>query len=277
MTFEPEELGKSQQELGAALRDLRKAAGLSGDRLAARCAMSQSKVSRIENGQTKPTLIDIEALLTALEAPPDVVAEVSALARTANTEWQDARALRRKGLDKKQRELAGLESSSVEFRFFLLSMITGLLSTPEYIRASLAHIPGDHSKTIARKLERQEVLYDRSKRFTFILTEQAARSPFLAPDAMAMQLDRLSSLTHQPNVRLGVIPIGTAVPGCPLNTFTIYDDRLATAEMSTGVMVFRDQRDVRTYIEEFAGYEGCALFGEEARARLAEWAAACRT
>jgi transcriptional regulator with XRE-family HTH domain len=276
VTFEPEELGKSRQELGSTLRELRKAAGLSGDRLAARCAMSQSKVSRIENGQTRPTLVDIEAILTALEAPPAVVAEVAALARTANTEWQDARGLRRKGLDKKQRELAGLEASSAEFRFFLLSMITGLLSTPEYIRASLAHIPGDHSKAIARKLERQEVLYDRSKRFTFLLTEQAARCPFLAPHAMAMQLDRLASLTHLPNVRLGVIPLGAPLPGCPLNTFTIYDDRLATAEMSTGVMVFRDPKDVRTYVEEFAGYEGCALFGEEARAKLAEWSAACR-
>ncbi|MFF7144971.1 helix-turn-helix domain-containing protein [Streptomyces nodosus] len=73
MTFEPEELGKSRQELGSMLRELRKAAGLSGDRLAVRCTMSQSKVSRIENGQTRPTLIDIEALLTALEAAPEVV------------------------------------------------------------------------------------------------------------------------------------------------------------------------------------------------------------
>jgi hypothetical protein len=238
--------------------------------------MSQSKVSRIENGRARPSLLDIETLLTALDAPPQVVAEVSALARTANTEWQDARGLRRKGLDKKQRELAGLEASSTEFRFFLLSMITALLSTPEYIRASLAHIPGDHSKAIARKLERQEVLYDRSKRFTFILTEQAARSPFLPPDAMAMQLDRLASLTHLPNVRLGVIPLDTPMPGCPLNTFTIYDDRLATAEMSTGVMVFRDPRDIRTYVEEFAAYEERAVFGENARAKLSEWSAACR-
>ncbi|WP_409471363.1 helix-turn-helix domain-containing protein [Streptomyces sp. HC307] len=277
MTFEPEELGQSWQELGAMLRDIRKAAGLSGDRLAARCNMSQSKVSRIENGKARPSLLDIETLLTALDTPPEVVAEVSALARTANTEWQDARGLRRKGLDKKQRELAGLEASSTEFRFFLLSMITALLSTPEYIRASLAHIPGDHSKAVARKLERQEVLYDRSKRFTFILTEQAARSPFLPPDAMAVQLDRLASLTHLPNVHLGVIPLGIPLPGCPLNTFTIYDDRLATAEMSTGVMVFRDPRDVRTYADEFAGYEERALFGEGCRAKLAEWSAACRS
>ncbi|GEC09519.1 hypothetical protein SSP24_71740 [Streptomyces spinoverrucosus] len=259
------------------LRKLRKQAGLSGDRLAARCNMSQSKVSRIESGKVRPSLVDIERILRALDAPPALAAEVSALARIAATEWQGARSMRRKGLDKKQLELAGLEASSTEFRFFLLSMLTALLSTPEYIRASLAHIPGDHSRAVARKLERQEVLYDRRKKFTFIVTEQAARSPFVSPDAMAVQLDRLASLTHLPNVRLGVLPIETRLPGCPLNTFTVYDERLATVETTAGVMVFRDPRDVRMYLDEFAGYDERALFGEAARERLAEWATAFRS
>ncbi|OII61604.1 hypothetical protein BJP40_04525 [Streptomyces sp. CC53] len=277
MTFEPEQLGQSSQELAATLRKLRKQAGLSGDRLAARCNMSQSKVSRIESGKVRPSLVDIERILRVSDAPPALVAEVSALARIAATEWQDARSMRRKGLDKKQLELAGLEASSTEFRFFLLSMLTALLSTPEYIRASLAHIPGDHSKAVARKLERQEVLYDRRKKLTFIVTEQAARSPFVSPDAMAVQLDRLASLTHLPNVRLGVLPIETRLPGCPLNTFTVYDERLATVETTAGVMVFRDPRDVRMYLDEFAGYDEHALFGEDARERLAEWATAFRS
>lgn len=238
---------------------------------------SQSKVSRIENGKVRPSLVDVEQFLKAVEAPAGLVAEVMALARIANTEWQDGRGLRRKGLDKKQLELAGLEQNSTVFRYFLLSMITGLLSTPEYIRASLAHIPGDHSKAIAKKLERQEVLYDRSKRFTFILTEQAVRTPLVDAPAMAVQIDRLASLAHLPNVRLGIIPIETQMPGNPLNTFTIYDERIVTAELSAGVMVFRDFRDVQSYLSEFAGYESCALFGDHARYRLAEWSAAYRS
>ncbi|WP_331284298.1 Scr1 family TA system antitoxin-like transcriptional regulator [Streptomyces antarcticus] len=144
---------------------------LSGARAAARCNMSQSKVSRIENGKVRPSLVDVEQLLRACDAAPALVTQVMTLARLANTEWQGARGMRRRGLDKKQLELAGLEASSAEFRFFLLSMITGLLSTPEYIRASLAHIPGDHSKTIARKLERQSAL----------LPEPRARRPHGPP------------------------------------------------------------------------------------------------
>ncbi|MDT0306347.1 helix-turn-helix transcriptional regulator [Streptomyces sp. DSM 44917] len=272
MTFEPERLGQSAHELAALLKNLRRTAQLPGDRLAKRCNMSQSKISRIENGKVRPSLVDVEQILKALDAPPAIAADVLALARVANTEWQGSRSLRRKGLDKKQLELAGLEQTSAEFRYFLLSMLTGLLSTPEYVRASLAHIPGDHSRTVARKLERQEILYDRTKRFTFILTEQAVRSPFLPREDMAVQIDRLATLTRLPNVRLGVLPIETQLPGTPLNTFTIYDARIATAELSAGVMVFRDPRDVNGFLEEFESYKELALFGEPARSCLTGWA-----
>jgi hypothetical protein len=125
-------------------------------------------------------------------------------------------------------------------------MVTGLLATPEYVRASLAHLPGDHSKAITRKLERQSALYDTSKRFTFILTEQAVGWPFLPALTMAMQLDRLVSISRLPNIRLGVIPLDGHIPVGPLNTFTIYDTRIATVETQTGAMVFRDHRNRHT-------------------------------
>lgn len=277
MTFEPEQLGQSSQELAAKLRELRKQAGLSGVRLAARCNMSQSKVSRIENGKVRPSLVDVEQILRALDAPPGLIEEVSSLARLANTEWRNLRELRRKGLGTRQAELKALEASSAHIRYFLLSMITGLLATPEYVRASLAHSTADTSKAVAGKLERQAVLYDTTKRFTFILTEQAVRWPVVAPLALAEQMDRLASLTYLPNVRIGLIPMSTPTPRTPLNTFTIYDASLATIETSAGLLVLRDDRDVQSYLEEFSGYESSALFGEDARAKLSEWSAACRS
>ncbi|MFC9290230.1 helix-turn-helix domain-containing protein [Streptomyces sp. NPDC057052] len=277
MTFEPEQLGQSSLELASKLRELRKQAGLSGVRLAARCHMSQSKVSRIENGKVRPSLVDVEQILRALDAPANLIAEISTLARLANTEWRNLRELRRKGLGTRQAELKALETSSAHIRYFLPSMVTGLLATPEYVRASLAHSPADTSKAVAGKLERQAVLYDSSKRFTFVLTEQAVRWPVVAPLALAEQMDRLSSLTYLPNVRLGVLPLGTVTPRAPLNTFTVYDASLVTIETSAGSLVLRDSRDIQSYLDEFAGYEECALFGEEARARLAEWSTSCRS
>lgn len=259
------------------LKQLRKQAGLSGVRLAARCNMSQSKISRIEGNKSRPSLLDVEQLLRGLESSPAIAAEVMALARIAQTEWQGGRALRRKGIDKKQVQLAGLEASSSTFRYFLLSMVTGLLATPEYVSASLAQAPPEQqAKAVAMKLDRQRVLFDRSKHFTFILTEQAVRYPLIPPDELAIQIDRLASLTHQPNVRLGVIPRGVQFTSGALNTFTIYDEALATAELDLGAIAFRDSRDVHDLIRRFSQYEEHALFGEQAREQLAAWAAYCR-
>ncbi|MBW8739860.1 MAG: helix-turn-helix domain-containing protein [Streptomyces turgidiscabies] len=207
MTYDPEELGQSRTDLAETLKTLRKRVGITQTRLAQRCNMSQTKISNIEGAKLTPSLVDVELILRALDAPPELVAQVVALTRTANTEWQDVWSQRRTGLEKKQNELAGFEQSSTEFRYFLLSMVTGLLATPEYVRASLAHIAGDHSKAIAKKLERQSVLYDTSKRFTFILTEQAVRWPFLPAPAMAMQVDRLASISLMPNIRLVLQPV----------------------------------------------------------------------
>ncbi len=233
--------------------------------------MSQTKVSNIESGKLTPSLVDVELILDALGAEEGSAAEIIALARTANTEWQDHWSSRRRGLDKKQNELARLESASKDFRFFLLSMITGLLATPDYVRASIADVPGDQSKTIAKKLERQQILYDPAKSFTFILTEQAVRWPLLPPMAMAVQLDRLASVSRIPQVRLGVIPLDGYVPERPLNTFTVYDQRLATVETGTGALILRDRKDVSAYLKDFETYEQYALFGDECRELLADW------
>ncbi|GHH13105.1 helix-turn-helix domain-containing protein [Streptomyces rubradiris] len=274
MTLEPESLGQSRSDLAEALRSERRRAGLTQTRLAQRCNMSQTKISNIESGKLTPTIVDVELILEAIETEGPVTTKILALARTANTEWQNDWASQRRGLDKKQNELARLEAVTTEFRFFLPTMITGLLATPDYVRASLARNPGDMSKVVAKKLERQRILLDSSKSFTFLLTEQAVRWPLASPIAMAMQLDRLASVSRIPNVRLGVIPLGIAGPvtETPLSVFTVYDRRLVQVETHTGALILRDHRDISTYRDDFERYESYAVFGDDCRELLAEWA-----
>ncbi|WP_436738559.1 helix-turn-helix domain-containing protein [Streptomyces sp. BBFR102] len=271
MSFEPERLGQSRSDLAEALRSLRKRAGKTQTWLAHRCTMSQTKVSNMESGKLTPAIVDVELILEALGTDDPAASQILELVRTANTEWQDHWSSRRRGLDKKQNELARIETVTTEFRFFLLSAITGLLATPEYVRASIADTPGDQSRTIAKKLERQSVLYDSPKSFTFLLTEQAVRWPLLPPLAMALQLDRLASVSRIPSVRLGVIPLAGHISEMPLNTFTVYDRRLVTVETGTGALILRDHRDVNAYREDFERYESYAVFGDECRELLKEW------
>ncbi len=270
-------MGQSKADLAETLRALRKRASRTQVWLARRCNMSQTKLSNVETGRVTPSLVDVELILKVLDAPPELVAEVTALARLAHTEWQGKRASWRRGLEKRQAELASLEAEATTLRYFLPAMVTALLATPEYIRASLGHSPVDISKTVARKLERQAVLYDITKRFTFLLTEQAVRWTVLPHAAMAVQIDRLISISHLPNVRIGIMPLGEVTGRGPMNTFTVYDQRLATVETFTGRIVFQDPRDIAEHLEVFGLYEGHALFGEEARERLGEWATACHS
>ena len=212
MRIDPEQAGYDRQSLASALRDLRRASGLSGERLARRCHMSQSKVSRIENGRLLPSVVDVGRILRALGVDQATSGELLSLAHAANSEYQDIRASVRRGLHHRQRELAALEADTREMRQFLPTLITGLLQTPEYMRAAMdtpvEPAAGDTTTSIALKLERQAILHDKSKHFEFLLTESALRWQLCEPSVMAVQLDRLVSLSRLPNVRIGVLPFG---------------------------------------------------------------------
>ncbi len=280
MTLDPARAGQDRQSLARALHDLRKASGLSGDRLARRAGMSQSKVSRIETGRLLPSVVDVEQMLTALGVDDATRRELLTLARVANAEYQDVRASVRRGLHHRQRELATLEANATLMRHFLPSLITGLLQIPEYMRAAM--IPpvgpavGDIGKATALKLERQAVLYDKAKSFEFLLTESAVRWQLCEASIMAVQIDRLVSLSQQPNIRIGVLPLSRQVRNGAYHTFVIYDRRLVTIELFSGRLVLRDPKDIDCYWALFNFFSVHALWAEQARSLLRALADAFR-
>lgn len=135
--MEPEQQDQQRKDLAHLLRRLRRAAGLSGERLADRCAMSQSKVSRIERGKALPTVLDVELIIQALGVPADLATELLTLARAANFEYVSDRVLSRTGFTQKQADLKKLEASSTTIRYFLPAVPTGLLQIPDYARSAL--------------------------------------------------------------------------------------------------------------------------------------------
>ncbi|MEV3873335.1 helix-turn-helix transcriptional regulator [Streptomyces sp. NPDC049906] len=76
MPIEPETQDRERQNLAEALRGLRRASGLSGEPLALRCNMSQTKIGRIETGRALPTVLDVERILKALDFPADAAGEI---------------------------------------------------------------------------------------------------------------------------------------------------------------------------------------------------------
>jgi hypothetical protein len=150
-------------------------------------------------------------------------------------------------------------------------MIPGLLATSDYIRQSVADVSGDQRRLVAKKIERQGVLDDPSRKFIFILTEQAVRWPLISADGMVKQIDHLISVTRKPNIRLGVLPLSNANAVRPLNTYYIYDHRLVMVETLTGELALKDQRDVAAYREEFDQCQQEALFADAAAEQLEAW------
>jgi Domain of unknown function (DUF5753) len=110
-----------------------------------------------------------------------------------------------------------------------------------------------------------------------VLTEAAVRWQLCEPAVMAVQMGRLASLSELPNIRLGVIPLDRHVPDGPLNTFTVYDERIATAETFGGVIMMRDPRDVNYHLELFGFFERYAVFDDAVRVLLESYAHTFRT
>lgn len=67
------ELMISEEQLGAAVRELRKAAGLSQRELAENSGIAKQAITNIERGATLPTLRTLERLAVALHVPPSEV------------------------------------------------------------------------------------------------------------------------------------------------------------------------------------------------------------
>src|SRR6185312_4649887 len=114
-----------------------------------------------------------------------------------------------------------------------VGIVPGLLQTADYARLRLAEnvefheAPGDDLEdALLMRMRRQQVLYDRGKRFRFIVTESVLRMLLCPVDVMRGQLDRLTALIGLGNVELGVIPNGAALPLAPLHGFVMFDDAI---------------------------------------------------
>lgn len=267
--LEPERQQRERRDLAEALRKLRKAAGLSGDRLAARCAISQAKISRIERGKTLPSVIDVQRILSALDVPDDVAKPLMDLARAANVHYKSWRAYAKVGLWQKQEELNALVATSATIRYFLPAAPSGMLQTPEYATQVLTptvrgRAARNVERTVEARLRRQETLRDESRTFVFVMTEQAVRWQCAESEVMAAQCVHMAAVAAQSNVTVGIIPNHVRVPEIPLNTFVIYDERFVLVELFSGEVVLRDPRDVSYHLNIFQRFLDHALTGSAA-------------
>lgn len=264
----PERYRHNQEQLGASLRALREASGLTGTQAAQRAQMSQPKISKIETAVLLPSVDDVETLLFLYRAEPAQREELLQLASALHATYESARTIIRHGAARKQRQIAEIEAQTAHVRTFQLALIPGLLQTAEYMRRVFGTDmdPAEIARMVAARQERQRGLYDESKQFTFVLTEGALRLRPGPRHVVRAQLHHVVSLSTLATVELGVTPWTEEIHDVPLHGFHVYDSRLAVVGLETSTATFTDPRDIARYLELFESLQHAAVFGDAARA-----------
>lgn len=269
----------ARNELGARLRQLRRAAGLTGQQLADAFAWPPSKVSKIENGRQTPTDGDVRSWCRATSAN-DVVDDLLASLHTLETRHRDWQHILRAGLAPSQHSAARDEARTQVFRSFQPTLVPGLLQTPEYARTRLeegAKVWGKHAdldEAVAARMARQAILYQPVRKFYFVLTESALMNALCAPEAMLVQIDRLMSLSMLPNVRLGIIPFEKRLTMAPEHGFWVMDERLVSVETFSAGLDLTQPQEIDLYLKVFETLALDADYDRKAQAHLARAARA---
>ena len=258
---------RAQTELGNRLRLLRKDVGLDQNALAERAGMSQAKVSRIETSQVPATVDDVERLARALGVSEAVTAELRELATDLHAGLQSWRTLFPRGFGELQLDRMQLEARASVIRTFQMAVVPGLVQTTDYARA--IHVLFDpalaeNGEDIATsRLRRQEVLYNTSKRFEFIVTEGALRARVAPVPVLLGQLDRLTTLVGFEHISLGVLMTDVPPKALPVSSFDIFDEDMVTIETFSSRAIVREHEDVARYVQAFAALRESAYHGAD--------------
>jgi hypothetical protein len=246
--------------LGAQLRRLREAVGISAEKAGYEIRASRSKISRMETGRVGFKVRDIEDLLSLYGVLDEKQrARVIALAaRSREPEWwtqyNDI-------LPDWFETYLGLESAAAAIRSFEAQFVPGLFQTEDYARAvtTLGHqtASGDEiERRVGLRLRRQDLLARREPpRVWAVIDEAVLRRPIGGAAVMRAQLGRLGEAARLPFVTLQVIPFARGGHAGASGSFSIlrFEERdlpdVVYMEQLTSA-VYLDQRpDVEHYLE----------------------------
>jgi hypothetical protein len=237
--------------LGAHLRRLREAEGVSRETAGWEIRASESKISRLELGRVSFKERDVADLLTLYGVTDEEEREAwLTLARQANTPgwWQ------REGdiLPGWFQPYLGLEAAAVLIRTYEVQFIPGLLQTPEYAKAVilLGHgnaPPAEVERRVALRIKRQQVLArEDPPQLWVVVDEGALRRPIGGPEVMRAQLRALVDATKLPHVRLQVIPFNAGGHAAAGGSFSI----LRFPEQDLPDVVYVEQLTSALYLDK---------------------------
>ncbi|MEU5907358.1 helix-turn-helix transcriptional regulator [Micromonospora sp. NPDC047527] len=212
--------------LGAQLRRLREASGVTREGAGWEIRSSESKISRMELGRVGFKERDVSDLLTLYGVTDGQERDaLLKLARDANSPgwWH------RYGdvLPSWFQSYLGLEAAAALIRSYEVQFVPGLLQTREYARAVvlLGHGTADAAeieRRVALRMQRQQLLRrDDPPQLWAVVDEAALRRPIGGVEVMRGQVEALIEATRSPHIRLQVIPFAAGGHAAAGGAFTI--------------------------------------------------------
>jgi transcriptional regulator with XRE-family HTH domain len=272
------ELSARRQELGAALRRLRKNAGLSGEEMAAAVGISQSQVSRMELGQQIAASMVVDKWVRAARASDTERAELLGIAEAAAAEMVSWRKAMVRGLARLQEDSRELEATAATILNFQTAGVPGLLQVPEYARRTFATesqaSEAEIAAAVAARMNRQVIVYTGSKNLVFIMTESAVRWRLGPESLIRAQIEKIIGVADLENVTIGIIPQATEADVWHDHGFNILDDRgdagdpVVHVETLTRGLTITDPADVAAYKDAFARLQELAVTGPDVQSLL---------
>lgn len=220
-----------RQALGAALRLVRDVAGLSGPQLARRTGISQPKISRMEAGQHRPKLPDVETWLDACGVIGGERERIVEMAHDALTEVTGLRELLRGSISTRAREFLSMDAEIRRVRQFQPFIIPGIAHTEQYAAACItaANLTGepDIESAVEYRMQRGDRFRAPDGPAYHMVVTEAALSFWPAVDDPATVVRaarrKLLETAQAANVRLQIIPAGTPMTALPQGSFSIFE------------------------------------------------------
>jgi transcriptional regulator with XRE-family HTH domain len=254
---------------GAVLRSHRETAGLSRAQLAEALGCTGQWIETLERGNKPPSEATAEDLDVYFKTGP---------ARTFWTMWLE---IKREG-----RHLilppgfAGFmerEAEASVLYIFEISVITGILQTPEYAYEILksGRTTEEIEELVAKRMERQEILTGQNPpQIVAVFDENAVRRMIGDHEVMRNQIRHLIEMAERPNITVQIVPNDKgSYAGLP-GAFTVlgYEDEpdVVYREGYTTGQLTNDPDEIREYTRFYNLIRGAAISADETLKLLGE-------
>jgi transcriptional regulator with XRE-family HTH domain len=206
-----------RRRLGQELRRLRELKNMTAEEVADRLLVSQSKISRLENGRRSISQRDVRDLCGVYEVEDSrIVESLMQMAKESRQQgWWHAFG------DIPYSVYIGLETDAASLRVYEPQVVPGLLQTQAYAEAVCEGAQpeasaADIEKRVQVRMRRQERINDARHplRLWAVLDESALRRQVGGRQTMVEQLERLNEVSQLPHVTVQVMPFSMgAHPG----------------------------------------------------------------